>query len=823
MENLLRDLRYALRTLLRSPGFTLTAVLSLALGLGATTAIFSVVDGVLLRPPPYPEADRLAVVWSAFPTRKVPRLPTSLPTFRDLQKLNQSFESMAAWAYTDLNLAGGDSPERVRAITVAGDLLRVLRVQPLLGRGFGEEEMVHGRHRVALISQALWRRRFGADPAILGKSMLLDAQDYTIIGVLPSSLEYPSTAIHVWVPLAPEPGSRFESRRANFLEVLGRLKPPVTVEAASKELGLVAGRLVEQDPEAQGLGASAVSLRAHRAGDYRMGLLVTLGAVIFVLLIACANVANLLLARGARRQRELAIRAALGATRGRLVRQLLTESVLLSLLGGAVGVGLAYLGVGGVRSMVPPQVGVLDAVGVDGRVLAFAAALSLVTGLLFGTLPALNASRLTLVESLKESAPTTPSTGGAWLRGLLVSVEVALALVLLVAGGLLFYSLRKTLAVDLGFQPDRVLTVGVALPEEKYKDPQQASAFFRDLLQRTSKMPGVEKVGATSSIPMSGMFFRMPITVEGPPESGQQATGQPPMAEIRTVEGDYFEAIRASLLKGRAFGPEDGPGTVPVAVVNEAAVREIFRGKEALGERILIGFPESSMTPAQLAKYPGGRIPRFTVVGVLRDIRSQGPRSPARPEVFVLQSQHQDARPSMVLTVRSSAEPAALVPLLLGAVQELDPDQALSKARRMEEWVEESLVMPRLLTSLLTTFAAIALALATVGVGGVVGYSVSQRMREFGIRRALGATGGHIFGQILKVAGSWVGLGVLLGLGGAVAITRVLRGMLFQVSALDPLVFATVLLSLAAASLVALYLPGRRALAVDPSTCLRME
>jgi len=822
METLLRDAQHALRALRGSPGFTLTAVLSLALGLGATTAIFSVVDTLVLRRPPYPEPDQLVTIWSAYPGRGITRLPTSPSDFQDFRQQAPSFDAMAAFSPADLNLSGGGSPERVRAITVSGDLLHVLRVRPLLGRGFLPEEEVPGRNHVVLLSYGLWKRRFGQDPGVLGRSMTLDAQEHTIIGVLPRTLDVPSSSVQVWVPLAVESSALFDSRSTHFLEVLARLKPGITEERGRKDLEAVAQRLGEQHPESDGLGVALVPLREQRAGDFRTGLLVTLGAVFFVLLIACANVANLMLARGARRQREMAIRAALGATRGRLVRQLLTESVLLALMGGSVGVLLAYLGVSSARALVPAEVTQLEGVGLDGRVMAFALVLAVGTGLLFGILPALRNSRLDLMDALKESAPTS-ARGGARLRGLLVCAEVALALMLLVGGGLMLHSLQKTLSVDPGFKPDGVLTVGVTLPEAKYKDPRLASSFFREIIERVTHLPRVESAGAVSSVPMSNRIVRMPVLVDGRPENPELRLQDLAQADIRAVEGDYFKAMRISLVKGRLFEPKDGPGSVRVALINEAAINQVFYGEDPIGKQLILGPPEHLLPKSTLDQLPGGKLPRFTVVGVLHDVRSQGLRNPVNPEVYVIQSQNTEAPPSMVLTVRASGDLASLVPTLRGVVAEMDPEQAISEARRMEEYVNTSLSEPRLMAIFLTAFAIAALSLAMIGVSGVVGYSVTQRMREFGIRLALGASSGHIIGLVFKEGGLWVGLGMALGLGGALSLRRVLEGLLFELNALDPLTYAVVILGLLGATLVALYAPARRATSVDPTICLRID
>ncbi|WP_224362168.1 ABC transporter permease [Hyalangium versicolor] len=812
------DLRHALRALRRTPGFTLTAILSLALGLGATNAMFAVVNGVLLRPPPYAEPDRLVLVWTTSPSRNMTRLPSSEPDFRDFRRQAQAFEEISAYSTGDHSLQTAEVPERVRGLSVAGDMLKVLKVHPALGRGFLPEEEIFGQHRVVLISQGLWKRRFGKDPAVLGKSLNLDGQEHTIVGVLPPEVDFPRPDVTVWVPLAFEPGQPQSSRGNRSLEILGRLRPGITMERANKELETISRRLEQEHSENSGLSATALSLHEYRVGDLSTGLFVLMGSVAFVLLIACANLANLLLARGGARRKEMAIRTTLGATRGRLVRQLLTESVLLSVLGSAVGTVLAWVSMDGLLALAPNELSLVGVV-LDLRVSAFALAVAVITGMIFGLVPALRLSGDALAGAIRESSISSPS--GNRLRASLVVAEVALTVMLLVGAGLLLRSFQRLIQVSPGLSAERVLTVSVSLPSEKFSKPAQVSSFTQQLQERFTAFPSVESSGAIFPLPMDGHSWKVPCSVEGRPEP--EKLEDVPLVDVRVVSGELLRSLGISVMKGRPFGPEDGPDSQRVVLLNQAAARAFFPDEEPVGKRLWTGPPEHFLPEDILSQLPGHAFPRLTVVGVVKDVRSQGPRMPAIPEVYLPVTQQDDPVPGLVFTLKSASDPVILIPLVRKALAEVDPALTLGEVKTMEAWMEGSVAQPRFYAVLLTLFAGLSMALAMVGVGGVMGYSVSQRTREFGIRMAIGSTAQQVMGLVFKRGFLWVGSGLALGLVGALSLTRVISSLLFNVSAVDPGTYAAVVLGLATVAGLSIYLPARQATRVDPATALRPE
>jgi putative ABC transport system permease protein len=818
MESFLQDLRYALRGLRRTPGFTLTAILSLALGLGATNAMFAVVNGVLLRPPPYADPDRLVLVWTTSPSRNMMRLTSSEPDFRDYRRRARSFEELAAYSTGDRSLQSDDTPQRVRAMAVAGDMLKVLKVHPALGRGFLPDEEVFGQHNVVMISHGLWKRRFGKDPAVLGRSVIIDGKNHTIVGVLPADVEFPRPDVALWLPMAFEPGHSQGSRGNRSLEILGRLKPGVSMERARLELETIAGRLEQEYPENSGLSATVLSLQEYRVGDLGTGLLVLMGAVAFVLLIACANLANLLLARGGGRRREVAIRATLGATRGRLIRQLLTESVLLSVLGSVVGVVLAWFAMDGLLALAPNELAMVE-VAMDLRVLAFAVLVAVSTGIVFGLAPALSLSRFALSGALNESAPSSP--GGNRLRAILVVAEVALAVVLLVGAGLLLRSFQRLMQVAPGLRAEHVLTVSLSLPPQKFSTPAQVTAFTEQLQERFTAFPGVEATGSVFPLPLDGHNWKVPCSVEGRPEPARLE--DVPLVDVRVLSGDVLRSLGIPVVKGRPFGPEDGPDGQRVVLINQMAARLLFPDEDPLGKRLWTGPPEHFLPDDILARLPGRVFPRLTVVGVVKDVRAGGPRMPAVAEVYVPLTQLDEPSPGVVFTLKSSRDPLPLIPLVRQALAEVDSSLSLGEVRTMESWMGSAVAQPRFYAVLLTVFAGLSMALAMVGVGGVMGYSVSQRTREFGIRMAIGATAGQVMGLVFKRGFAWVGAGIALGIVGALSLTRVVSSLLFNVSAMDLETYVEVVLGLSVVALVAIYLPARQATRVDPAVALRPE
>jgi len=798
---LLQDMRYAVRRLLKSPGFAVVAVGALALGIGANTAIFSVVNSVLLRPLPYPAPEQLVQLWEARPRQNMPRVEIAPHEFLAWAEQSQSFQRIAATDLAQYNLTGRGEPERVTGALVSAAYFPLLGVTPVQGRGFLEEEDRPGASDVVVLSNELWQTRFNSDPSIAGQTLNLDGVSCTIVGVLPRGFRLPQNAA-LARPIAFNADDR--ARPGNhFLNVFGRLKEGVTVAQAEAEMATVAAR-VEQSLGGTNVGHQVVVVPLHEqiVGGSRTALLVLLGAVALVLLIACANVANLLLARAAGRRREVAVRAALGASRWRIVRQLLAESLLLSALGGALGLLLAVWGVELLVRLDPTGVERAGEVTLDWRVLAFTLGLSLLTGLLFGLAPALQASKADFVESLKEGGRTGQGLARSRLRSALVVGEVALTLVLLVGAGLLLKSFSRLLAVDPGLDPRNVLTMDVALPPAKYDEPQRVTAFYERLLQEAAALPGVEAAGAVSVLPLAGDDNSNFVQIEGreplPP-------GQALRAGRRNVSADYFRALGIALKRGRGFAASDARDAQPVLVINEAMARTFFQGEEPVGKRIRTG----------------DKSPWVEIVGVVGDVRHRGLDVDTRPEMFFPQTQTPSRR--MTLVVRAAGDPRALAAPLRERVRSIDQDQPVGNVRTMEEWVSESVASQRFTAALLGVFAAAAAALAALGLYGVVSYSVAQRTHEIGLRVALGARPRDVLRLVIGQGMTLTLVGVGVGVAAALALTRVISGLLFNVGATDPAVFVAVPLLLGSVALLACYLPARRATKVDPMVALRYE
>jgi predicted permease len=795
MDTVLQDLRFGLRLLLRQPAFTLLVVLTLALGIGANTAIFSAVSGVLLRPLPYPAPERLVAVWGEHPG--IGLEAASLPDFLDWRLGAPSFQHLAAHAPAIFNLTGEGDPERVSGVRTTANFFQTLGSGPAWGRAFEPGEDRGGANTVVVLSYGFWTRRMGANPAALGKTLSLDGVPHTIIGVAPADFLFHPEA-EVWVPLAMD---EERGRRANFLEVVGRLDPGVTVEQAQAELGAVARRLQEQYPETNARwGAKLVPLQEELVGASRPALLVFMGAVGLVLLIACANVANLLLARSARRQRELAVRAALGASRGRLIRQMLTESVLMSLLGGALGLLLAAWGIDALQTpelrIVPGQV----QVGVDEGVLIFTLVLSLVTGVLFGLAPALRLPGRNLDSTLRSGARGLTGVGVHQLRGLLVLGEVALALVLLVGAALLLRSFDRLQRVELGFNPEGVLTLHVLLPTTKYPSEPQRVAFFQQLTERVAAMPGVEAAGLTNAVPLGSGAPYNSFVIEGRvPEPNAVED-----VEAFTVNAGYFRSLSIPLRAGRLFESQDGPSAPGAAVINEAMARRYWPGRDPLGSRVSLDGQNW-----------------FTVVGIVGDIRHAALQKEPHAQFYV--SFPQFPRRSMFLTVKTAGEPTDLVSALRGEVAALDPELPVANVATMEQRLGRAAAKPRVNVLLLGGFALVALVLAGIGIYGVISQTVAQRTREIGIRMALGARPEDVLRLMIRQGMSPALVGIALGLVAAWASSRLLASLLYGISATDPLSFFAVPLFLAGVALLAAWLPARRATRVDPTEALRQE
>jgi predicted permease len=806
--DLWQDLRYGLRVLWKNPGFTVVAVLALALGIGANSAIFSVVNTVLLRPLPYRDPERLVMVWEDRSKQGYPRDTPAPANFIDWRDQNQVFEGMAAIASQSFNLTGAGEPERIDGKRVSASLFPLMGVEPLVGRTFTPEEDQPGANRVVVLSHGLWQRRFGSDRKIVGQPLTLNGESFMVVGVMPPHFRFPAREDELWVPIAFSPQAA-AARGSHYLQVIARLKPGVTLEQARAEMETIAARLMQQYPNTNtNVGAALVPLHEHLVGDIKPALLVLLGAVGFVLLVACANVANLLLARAAGRQKEIALRVALGASRARLIRQFLTESLLLAALGGVVGLLLSLWGVNALKAFIPENISQAQAVAVDARVLGFTLLVSLLTGLIFGLAPATQASSFNLNETLKEGGRDSASgSRGNRIRGLLVITEVAVSLVLLIGAGLLINSFLRLRGVDPGFRADNLLTMRVVLPEMKYPDQPRRTAFYAELVRRLEALPGVQSAAVTNWIPLVRQGDSLGITIEGQPAP---APGQNPSAVTRVVSPHYFRTMGIQLTRGREFVEQDTADSPRVVVISETMARRFWPGEDPLGKRLTTGGPA------------GAPIPWMEVVGVVKDVRQMELTADPKPQMYVPFTQPVFFRPSH-LVVKTDVEPRTLATAVRKAVWEIDKDQPVSNVSTMEDVLSESIARQRFSMLLFGIFAALALILAAVGIYGVMSYSVAQRTREIGIRIALGAQRGDVLRLAVGGGLKLVLIGVVLGLAAAFALTRVMTSLLFGVSATDPATLVVISLVLISVAVLASYIPARRATKVDPMVALRYE
>jgi putative ABC transport system permease protein len=786
----------------KSPGFTVVAVVVLALGIGANAAIFSVVNAVLLRSLPYEDPQRLMVLRET----KLPQFPefsVSPGNFFDWRNQATTFESLVAYNNTAYNfVAPNAEPERIRAARATAGLFELLGAKPAHGRLFLDEEEKLGRENVVILSNRLWTRLFGSDPKIVGQSVTMSAGNYTIVGVMPATFQFPDADTELWTPLS-FPGNQAQNHGSHYLSVIGRLSRDATVERARTEMSAIADRIAEQYPNSNaGWSTMVVPMQEYQVSDIKQALLILLGSVAVVLLIACANVANLLLARATARQKEMALRTALGASRWRIIRQLLTEGVLLSIVGGALGLAVAAWGMKSLLAFAPANLPRLNDVNLDVRVLGFTLLVTMATGIIFGLAPAIQASRPNLNDTLKEGGRGT--TGGHHrVRSSLVITEVALALVLLISAGLLIRSFVFLQRVDPGFNPSNALAVNIGLPGRKYSNQELYKSFFTRLLEGLSTSAGVTAVGVTQSLPIQGDFL-LGFSIQGRPPD---PPGQDKSTNYYAVSPGYFEAMGIPLLRGRAFTEQDNQTAPPVVLINETMAKQYFPDEDPIGQRINVtNGPE-----------------RFReIVGIVGDVKQYGLARPSPLQTY--EPYLQNPFGGVTLVVRTVGDPTTLTSTVREQVHQLDRDQPLGTTRTLEQLVDGSVAQERFIMLLLGVFAAVALVLAAVGLYGVMSYSVTQRSHEIGIRIALGAARRDVLRLVVGHGMLLTIIGVAIGLGGALAVTTLLMSkLLFAVTAVDPLTFAAIPVVLAAVALGACFVPARRAVKVDPMVVLRYE
>ena len=800
----MNDLRFAFRQFLKSPGFTLIAVTTLALGIAANTAIFSVVDAVLLHPLPYPNAEKIVTVSQTIRSTGVSTEDASPANFIDWQAQNSVFSAMACARGWQANLSGGEEPERVPATMVSSQFFSLFGAQPILGRTLGPNDARPGSSHVVVLSHDLWARRFGSDRGILGQDLLLDGEKFTVVGIVPAGFS-PDDYAQLWVPspwdvpvhpLAPNENPR-TMRDRSYLEAWARLKPGVSLAQAKAQMSTIAARLEQQYPGAdQDTGVALVPLHEEMVGGIRPMLLMLLGAVSLVLLIACANVANLLLARAAARSRELAIRTALGASRLRLVRQLLTESAVLSLLGGGLGVLLTFWALPVLLALSPPEIGQFNHVGLNRQVLVFSLVISIATGLLFGLAPALFASRSNPNESLREGERGS-SLGKNSARSVLIAAEIALSLVLLVGAGLMMKSFVRLTNVDPGFNPEHLLVFNIGLPAAA--EPARQSAFYQQVVDRLGALPGMLTAGAVSRLPLAGGNSSRSFNVAGSDQSQN--------ADIRVCTPDYFRTMGIPLIRGRNFSAHDSRSAPAVAIINQATAANVFPRQDPIGKFI------ENFGPDRL---------RLQIVGVVGNVRHVALETAARPELYTPLAQ--SSWPSMFVAMRNAtADPLTLIPAAQQAVWSIDRNVPLANPRTMQDVLAHSVLRRRFAMLLLSIFAGLATVLAAIGLYGVISFSVAQRTKEIGIRMALGGQRGDMLRLVLRQSGTLVLIGLTIGVPVALAVTRLLGAMLYAVSAADLMTYLLVVALLGAAALLASIVPAFRATKVDPMVALRYE
>ena len=807
METLIKDIRYGIRGLLKRPGFTVVAVLTLALGIGANTAIFSVVNAVLLKPLQFHDPERLVIIWEDATFAGFPRNTPAPANYVDWKTQSQSFADMAATVEWTYNLTGDGEPERAAAYAVTANFFPLLGVQPALGRVFTADDDRVGAQPVTVLSHGLWQARYGSDPQILNRDILLNGEKHTVIGVMPAGFQFFGSDVRLWVPAAFTP-QQLANRGGHYLKVVARMKPGVTLDQANADLAAVMARVTKDHPGETmdgKLGAFAVSLREEWAGDVSSSLAVLLVAVAFVLLIACANVAGLLLARAVARRREIALRIALGAGRPRVIRQLLTESLLLASIAGVLGSFLAYWSFAFLQKLVPEQMALLTTLTLDTRILFFTLLISLATGVIFGLVPALQSANVDLNEALKQSTRVT-STGR--LRSGLIVGEVALSLILLISAGLLIQTLFQLFNQYSVLQPEQVLTLRTVLPRTKYDEPQKRDAFYQQVLDRVEHLPGVVAAGYTTSVPLSwkgGTSGFMPEGIASP------ISGLSYDANHREVSANYLQTMNIPLRAGRYFDKSDNETSMRVAIINETMARQYWPGQNAIGRRFNIGDPNDGEW--------------MEIVGIVADVRQMGLDEPVKAEMYMPYQQVTDWQFFIPrdLAIRTTGDPMSIVGSVRQIVREVDPDQPISNTATMSEVLGEEAAQRRTGMIMLAAFAGLALLLASLGIYGVLAYFVTQHTNEIGVRIALGASSRNILGLVLKKGMGLTLLGVVIGLVASFALTRLMSSLLFGVNAFDPLTFIVVPLLLATVALLACWIPARRATKVDPMIALRYE
>ena len=812
-ETLAQDVRYGARVLLKHKAFTSVAVITLALGIGANSAIFSVVNELLLRPLPFRDPDRIVMLWEVTPEGRHQNT-TSRANFRAWRDQSTNYENIAAFSDQRFTLTGDGEPEEVSGQLAVPDIFKVLGVDPILGRTLVAEDGEPGSPLVAVLSHSLWQRRFGGQSNVIGQSITLNAINFEIVGVMPPNFQFhikqrsgTGRPAEVWVTL-PMPTGNTENERGRFLSTVAKLKPGVTADQAAAELRTIESRLSDEAPQFnKNFSAEVLPLREQFFGNVRRPLWLMLGAVGFVLLIACANVANLLLSLATSREKEIALRAALGARRSRIVRQLLTESLLLALLGSALGLGFASLGIKALLLISPRDVVSLQGVSLNLSVMLWTLGISILTGIIFGLAPALHISRLNLNDSLKEGGKSDSgqAAGSRRLRNVLVVSEIALAVVLLASAGLLVRSFIRLQQVDRGFNPDNVLSMVVRLPSARYPEDPQLVQFFSDAMQRVQHLPGVRSAGMINFLPLyGGLGSATGFKIEGRPEP---PPGQEPGTDVRVVNAGYFQTLGISILRGRNFSDLEQHEAKRVILINEALARKHFPNEDPIGKRLDVQMFENP-TPTE-------------IIGVVGNVRYDSLIDEAPPAVYFPHPEL--AYPFMTLVIRTDGEPTAIAPAVQREIRAIDPNQPVSDVRTMDQVMSEAVSRSRFNTLLLALFAGLATLLSAVGIFGVMNYSVALRTREIGLRLAVGAQPRQVLLLVLKQGLRLTIVGVGLGLAAAFALTRLLTGLLFGVTAVDATTFATISLILVFVSLLACYLPARRAMRIDPMLALRYE